>query len=336
LSELTVLLSCAGRRVELGDIFAKEGYRVVSADAERTAPTLYTASRGLLLPSVSADPGAYTQALLAIVASEAIDVVVPLIDPELPVLARANDALRAIGCIANISSVASVDAANDKAATAGIFRQSGLQAPQTAVIKGVLENDVETASVFPTWPALLKPRHGSAGKGIIRVLSREAALRVLVLQRLADYVLQEEVAGDEITMDVLGDGSGRAVSVVQRQRLKIRGGEVERGVTVKIPQLFEDALAVTSVFRPYGAINVQCFYNAHTGERWYTEINARFGGGYPLAYAAGANFPMYLANLTRGEMMPSRVGSDYVDGLCMMRFDRAVYLPTVKLVPPSK
>jgi carbamoyl-phosphate synthase large subunit len=335
LTELTVLLSCAGRRVELGDIFAKEGYRVVSADAERTAPTLYTASRGLLLPSVSADPGAYAQALLAIVGNEAIDVVVPLIDPELPVLARMYDALRAVGCMANISSVPSVDAASDKAATAGIFRQSGLKAPQTEVIEGVLDSDVNTVSGFQMWPAVLKPRHGSAGRGIIRLPSREAALNTLTLQRYTDYVLQQEVTGDEITMDVLGDGSGRAVSVVQRQRLKIRGGEVERGVTVKIPRLFEDAIALAVVFKPYGVINVQCFYNAHTGERWYTEINARFGGGYPLAYAAGANFPAYLATLVRGETLPSRVGSDYSEGLCMMRYDRAVYMPSTKLVSPS-
>jgi carbamoyl-phosphate synthase large subunit len=148
-------------------------------------------------------------------------------------------------------------------------------------------------------------------------------------------VLQQQVSGEEITMDVFGDGSGRVVSVVQRQRLKIRGGEVERGITVKIPQLFEDAIALASVFRPYGVINVQCFYNARTGERWYTEINARFGGGYPLAHAAGANFPRYLASLVHGDALTSLVGSDYVEGLCMMRYDRAVYMPNAELVLPS-
>ncbi len=335
MTELTVLLSCAGRRVELGEIFAKSGYRVISADADHTAPTLYTTNKGLLLPSVSTAPDAYTQCLLSIVGDEAIDVVVPLIDPELPVLARMQDALRAIGCMANISSVPSVDAASDKAATASVFRQSGLKAPQTEVIEGVLERDAETVSGFQTWPAVLKPRHGSAGKGIIRVPSREVALNTLALQRPTDYVLQQEITGDEITMDMFGDGSGRVVSVVQRQRLKIRGGEVERGVTVKIPQLFEDAIALAAVFRPYGVINVQCFYDAHTGERWYTEINARFGGGYPLAYAAGADFPRYLAGLVHRETLTSLVGSDYSEGLCMMRYDHAVYMPSTKLVSPS-
>lgn len=235
MSELTVLLSCAGRRVELGDIFAQSGYRVVSADADRTAPTLYTTSRGLLLPSVSTAPEAYIQSLLSIVGDEAVDVVVPLIDPELPVLARMHDALRAIGCVANISSVPSVDAASDKVATVGVFRQSGLKVPQTELIEGVLESDIKTVSRFLTWPAILKPRHGSAGKGIIHVPSREAALNALVLQQPADYVLQQQVTGDEITMDVFGDGSGRVVSVVQRQRLKIRGGEVERGSPSRFP-----------------------------------------------------------------------------------------------------
>lgn len=334
MSELTVLLSCAGRRVELGEIFAKSGYRVISADQDPMAPTLHTSTKGLLLPPVDNASGAYARRLLSIVANEAVDVVVPLIDPELPVLARMKDTLRTLGCSANISNIPSVDAAHDKAATARVFRQSDLNVPEMEIIEGVPDHDVQVVSTFPVWPAVLKPRYGSSGKGIIYVPSREIALSEIVCRHLADYVLQQEVFGAEITMDLFGDGTGRLISVIQRQRVKSRAGEVERGVTVKIPRLFEDAVAVANVFRPYGVINVQCFYDAHTGMRWYTEINARFGGGYPLSYAAGADFPGYLASLVRGETLASRVGSDYTEGMCMMRYDHAVYMPAAKLATP--
>ena len=40
-----------------------------------------------------------------------------------------------------------------------------------------------------------------------------------------------------------------------------------------------------------GCVTLQVFVNMDTKQLYGIEINPRFGGGYPLSYLAGANFP---------------------------------------------
>ena len=76
MSKLTMLLSCAGRRVELGEILMQSRYRAISADTHRTARTLHTSAKGLLISSTSVSHDAYVESVLSIVRNEAVDVVV--------------------------------------------------------------------------------------------------------------------------------------------------------------------------------------------------------------------------------------------------------------------
>ena len=77
-------------------------------------------------------------------------------------------------------------------------------------------------------------------------------------------------------------------------------------------------------FKPFGAINVQLFRNRESGNYWFTEINARFGGGYPLSYHAGANFPRLIKKLLMDEQIHENIDG-YKPGVYMLRYDEAVY-----------
>ena len=55
------------------------------------------------------------------------------------------------------------------------------------------------------------------------------------------------------------------------------------------------------------------------------EVNARFGGGFPLAREAGADFPRWLVEEVAG--LPSTAREDgWQDGLVMLRYDAAVFV----------
>jgi carbamoyl-phosphate synthase large subunit len=57
----------------------------------------------------------------------------------------------------------------------------------------------------------------------------------------------------------------------------------------------------------------------------FIEINPRFGGGFPLAIEAGADFPKWIIQLLRG----SKVNIDidqWDDGIVMLRYDDAVFV----------
>ena len=73
-----------------------------------------------------------------------------------------------------------------------------------------------------------------------------------------------------------------------------------------------------------GALNFQCFLG-EDGVVRMIEINARFGGGYPLAQQAGANFPRWLIEETLGLPSTARL-DDWEEGVVMLRYDEAVFV----------
>ena len=70
---------------------------------------------------------------------------------------------------------------------------------------------------------------------------------------------------------------------------------------------------------------VQVFFNSNTNDVVGIEINPRFGGGYPLSYQCGGNFPEWLI---REYFMGEQVAyyDDWKDNMLMLRFDDAIYV----------
>ena len=307
---MNILLSSAGRRVALTESFrhALRGRgRVLATDADPTAPALYAADKGILVPRV--DDVGYVPALLDICRTEGVSAVIPLIDTELPGLARAHDEFRRVGTQVLLAGPDSVETCFDKLQTASLFERLEIPAPGTAS---------QDARPYPL-PAVVKPRRGSAGKGVN--IARTAAEVDYWLAATPDALIQELLVGPEVTTDVLCDLEGRPLLAVQRERLKTRGGEVERGVTVCHPKITEYALRAAEALRPAGAINIQCFLTKRGP--LFTEINPRFGGGYPLAHAAGAAFPERIVAMLVQGPQPSLPAPRV--GVVMMRFDQAVF-----------
>ena len=71
-----------------------------------------------------------------------------------------------------------------------------------------------------------------------------------------------------------------------------------------------------------GPMNIQCFLDVD-GTIAIIEINARFGGGYPLAHQAGARFTDWLLDEQEGRSVGCYDG--WTDDLAMLRYDEAVF-----------
>src|SRR5262249_52101787 len=108
-------------------------------------------------------------------------------------------------------------------------------------------------------------------------------------------------------------------------------GEVSKGVTVRNPAMQQLAMRVAETLpSAYGAFNIQLFADAE-GKLSIVEINARFGGGFPLAPRAGAHFPRWLLEDVLGR--PSTASADsWTDGLTMLRYDAEVFVEAPSLV----
>lgn len=314
---MNVLLTSVGRRVKVVDFFAaalqKNGGRVFAADAANTAPGLYRAEKGFIVPGV--DDSAYVDRIMEICVNHGVGLVVPFIDPELPVLADARQAFAERGITVLVSSPQVVDTAADKLKTVGFFQACGVLTPNTIPGEGL-----DAQAVEMDFPVVVKPRFGSAGAGVHVCRNNEELL--FYLARVPNPMVQGFAPGDEVTMDILCDLEGNCLSIVPRKRLKVRGGEVERAVTVYDEELLALGARVAGALGPVGSVNVQCFVSPQGV--LFTEINPRFGGGYPLSHAAGAGFPEQIIRLVRGEKLSPAIGV-FEGGLVMMRYDGAVF-----------
>src|SRR5690606_1513454 len=109
------------------------------------------------------------------------------------------------------------------------------------------------------------------------------------------------------------------------RRLETRAGEVSKAVTVRNDDMISQvANLARKLPGARGAISIQAIA-APDGRLSFIEINARFGGGFPLSAAAGANFPRWLIEWELGRS-PNISMFDFEDGVTMLRFDDAVFL----------
>ncbi len=318
---LRMLISSAGRRVGLLRAFRSSAV-ALGVDLEMFACDLQPDWSSACMeadyafavpPATSPD---FIEAMLGYCERHAIALVIPTIDTELLAYSEARERFAAIGTTVSIGSPAVVEMARDKLLTARFLSAAGIPSPRTTSADELLVDDAP----WP-WPLLAKPRHGSSSKGIHVVHNRDDVERLCLGEA---YVVQEMLRGREFTVNLFFDDQGTLGCAVPHERLQVRAGEVEKGVTVCDVALRGFARDLAGALS--GAFGAMCFQAimSDDGAASVFEINARFGGGYPLAHHAGATFATWLIEQTL--QLPCSVNDDWKPGVVMLRFDDAVFL----------
>lgn len=309
---MNVLITSAGRRTSLVQAFAKAtahyGGKVFAGDLSGLAPALYLAGGAFRLPRVDAE--AYIPELLDLAHTNGIRLIVPTIDTELAVLAANQARFAEVGCKALVSSPPFVALSGDKLLTQKAFAEHGIDVPL-----GWLPDELRGLEL----PAKLfvKPRDGSASRDTYRATPETLAD---ILPRVPNAIVQEELSGPEITIDALLDFDGGPLHYVPRIRLRTLAGESIQGVTMADDDLrgwLKRTLEVAATLGARGPITLQAFLTERGPV--LIEVNPRFGGGFPLAYAAGGLYPEWLLALLSGERLEPRLG-EYRVGLYMTRY----------------
>jgi carbamoyl-phosphate synthase large subunit len=187
--------------------------------------------------------------------------------------------------------------------------------------------DIDTPTVYATdsisFPCFSKPYDGSSSVGATKVESADAVPALLAAN---DRLMFMEFVGSdhrEFTVDAYFDCIGILRAMVPRERIETRAGEVSKGVTRR--GLVSDWLAprLARLSGARGCITLQLFVNPDTQSFRAIEINPRFGGGFPLSYAAGANFPGWLIDEYILRTEPDW-RDDWEADLMMLRYDAKV------------
>ncbi len=299
-----VLFTCAGQRVDIVGAFRRAGATTVAADANPLAPALYHADRHALVPRI--EEPEYVPALRELVDRHDVRLIVPLTDLDQVVLARAREEL---GALVLLPEAEIVERLGDKYLAHILFEERGIPSPPTW-LPNTVPDDAE-------YPLLVKARNGFGSRHIYRAAD-PAQLGFFLGYTPVDSIVQACLGGEEFSIDVFCDLDGRCLNAIPRTMIESKGGESIKGMTIRDERLIDLARDVAEKLELVGPANIQCF-REEDGSHLLTDINPRFGGGFPLPLAAGGRYPELALALARGEHPEPRLG-DFREGIVMTRF----------------
>lgn len=313
---MNILILSAGTRNKIVQYFRRvlDGKgNVVATDCSNLAPAIYDADKYYIVPRMT-DPG-YLDVVLDICQKEQIKGVLSLIDPELSLIAQNRDRFEAVGTTVIESSYELCEMSLDKMAMFHWLTEHGYKCATSYLDKDAFFADVEAGKI--SYPVFVKPYKGSASISISKVYDKETV--ELLFAHEDDLMIQEFLDGQEIGADVYIDMiSGEVVSIFTKRKLKMRAGETDKAVSFKDDKLFAliERFVTEASYR--GQIDIDIF--DVNGEYYISEVNPRFGGGYPHAYECGVDHMTLIVNNLNGAMNRNQIGN-YKEDVYLMKYN---------------
>lgn len=313
---INILILSAGTRNKIVQYFKKtlgENGKVIATDMSTIAPAIYEADKYYIVPRIT-EPG-YIDIILDICKKENISGVLSLIDPELSLLAENEDKFKAVGTTVVGSSYELCERALDKMQMFEWLRSHGYNCAKSYVDKNEFFADVKTGKA--NYPVFVKPVRGSASIAISKVFDNETV--DLLFNHSDNLMIQEYLDGQEIGADCYIDLlSGELVSVFTKKKIVMRAGETDKSVSFKDEKLFELIKKFVNESGWRGQIDIDIF--EINGEYHISEVNPRFGGGYPHAYECGTDHMKLIVNNLNG-IINSDVIGNYKENVYMMKYN---------------
>ncbi len=311
-----ILILSAGTRDKVVQYFKKAlagRGQVIATDCSEYAPAIYEADDYEIVPRIT-EPG-YVERILEICRRRQITGVLSLIDPELSLLAANKERFLEIGTTPVVPDAEAVELCFDKYAMYEKLTELGFATGKCFPDREAFFEAAEAGTIG--YPVFVKPVCGSASISISKAPDRETV--EFLCSREEDLMIQEFMDGQEYGADVYIDLlSGEVVSIFVKKKLKMRAGETDKAVSVKDEALFSLLCDFVKKMGFRGIIDIDLF---EIGGKWYiSEVNPRFGGGYPHAYACGVNVPELIINNLEGRINEPAVGN-YEAGMVMMKYN---------------
>ncbi|SDE76212.1 carbamoyl-phosphate synthase large subunit [Pricia antarctica] len=285
---MNILISSAGRRVSLVRAFQKElqkvypQAKVFASDANpQLSGACHVADGYFKVPKVTHPD--YPDALIQQCKACDIQLLIPTIDAELLPMAINETLFAENGLKAVIASEGFVEKCRDKRQIHQFF-----ESQKVAFAHEYAKDDYKL-------PLFIKPIDGSRSIDTY-VIKDEAELTDyhFANDKLMFLEYLDHNCYDEFTCDLYYGKDHALKCVVPRKRLEVRDGEVYKALTVAntlVPYIKEKLGYIEGAV---GCLTSQFFKHKTDDNIYGIEINPRFGGGFPLSYLSGANYPKWI------------------------------------------
>lgn len=315
---MNILILSAGRRVKIVQYFmsivSDSKGKVYATDMDQNAPALHFVDDFFIVPRIDADN--YIDKILDICKERHIEAVLSLIDPELELIGEKKKLFDEQGIRLILSPLDMIKMTFDKYETANYLSDLVVSTVPTYINKPLVLDKIDSGEI--NYPLIAKPRKGSASIGITLIENQEQLN--LIDDSKRDIVFQPFYKDKEYGVDVYIDmTSGHLVNMFIKEKLRMRSGETDKSVSIhdaRIEALVKELIEKTN-FR--GPIDIDIF--EYKCDFYISEVNPRFGGGYPHAYECGVDFPEYIINNLNGLVNKNYTGFTYEADKIMMKYD---------------
>lgn len=319
-NEINILLLSVGTRNKIVEYFKKNIERdgkklgnIVATDASELAPAIYLADSHYIVPRINEE--GYFDKILDICKRENIKGILSLIDPELSLISEQEEKLAELGVKIIGSKFEQNEVSLDKLRMYEWLNSNGYKTAKSYTSLEDFEEELEKGNI--KLPVFVKPIKGSASINISKVNDLDTVR--FLMNHQEGLMIQEFLDGQEIGVDVYIDMlSNEIVSIFSKKKLLMRAGETDKAISFKDEKLVELIKKFVKDFGYIGQIDIDVF--DVNGEYYISEVNPRFGGGYPHAYECGANHMELIINNLLGKENENRIG-DYKENIYMMKYN---------------
>lgn len=287
---------------------------IITADMQKTAAGRYFSDKFYTIPPASSPD--FIRKVLEICKKENVHLLIPIVDYEFKKFAENIQKFEKINCKVVISSPKTIEICNNKYKTEKFFIKNNIPTTESYSAAQVKRKRVK-------FPLFVKPAiNGRATIDAYKINDKNELRNYL--KKVERPLIQEFIKGEEYTIDVLSDFSGKAVAAVPRKRLETKGGLSYKGQVVKSDEMAKMGKFIAEKAGIIGPCNIQCFKKKR-GQLIFSEINPRFSGTLVLTIASGFNAPLALIKLFLGEKV--KFGKNKIKtGLTMLRYWEEVFI----------
>lgn len=310
-----ILLLSVGTRDKIVQYFKKsfgEEGKIIAADASIYAPAIYEADKFYKVPSINSKN--YLNTILNICEQEKITAVLSLIDPELSIISKNVDAFSSLGVTIIGSPFSVCELCLNKWQMYNWLISHGYKCAKTYITKESFVSDYKLGKI--SFPVFVKPISGSASLSTLKVNDMNTIDFLFCHKK--GLLIQEYLGDKEIGADVYVDFiSRKPVSVFTKKKLLMKAGETDKAISFKDNKLFKLLKKFVLELGLIGQADIDLF--EINGEYFFSEVNPRFGGGYPFAHECGCNNVDLIKNNLNGIANVEIIGN-YDSDVLMMKF----------------
>lgn len=286
---------------------------VVAVDANAASAGLFLADAQELIPR--SDSAQYIPRLLEVCLKFDVQLLIPILDLETPVVAANVSEFERIGVAVAVNSPECLARCNDKIRSSEVCARSAITQPRTFLRRSDIPTDC--------FPIVAKSICGTGSVGQYLFAHPEELAAASIDDR--SVIFQEFVSGTEYSIDTFGEATNPYFVAVPRERRKVKGGQTVHGIVTDDDALKEYARRCCHAF---GITDVSCIQVIRDkgGVFYFIEINPRYGTGVSLSIAAGVDFPRLQFSALLAPYALPNIARSLTPGVQMVRYWEEIFL----------